>query len=77
MLNKIAKVFIYFYKYIISPILPNSCRYIPSCSTYAVEAFQKHTFFYASFLVVKRILSCHPFSKKPMLDEVPEKLKSD
>jgi len=40
-----------------------SCKYVPSCSSYALEAFQQHNFFYASWLTVWRILRCNPFSK--------------
>lgn len=49
------------YKYFISPILPNSCRYTPSCSTYAVEALKKHGPFKGTVLSVKRIVSCNPW----------------
>lgn len=68
----IAKAFIYFYKYLISPLLPNCCRYTPSCSTYAIEAYNKHSFVNATILTIKRVLSCNPFSKKDIFDEVPE-----
>lgn len=40
-----------------------SCRFKPTCSQYALEAFTKFNFFYASFLSIKRILRCNPFSK--------------
>lgn len=49
------------YKLIISPWLPNACRYTPTCSEYAIEAFQKYTFFKAFYLSAKRLLSCHPW----------------
>jgi putative membrane protein insertion efficiency factor len=49
------------YKYIISPILPNACRYTPTCSTYAVEALKKHGPFKGLYLSVKRIISCNPW----------------
>ena len=48
------------YKYLISPILGNSCRYLPTCSDYSIEAFKTHGFFKGLFLSLKRILSCHP-----------------
>ena len=51
---------IHFYRYFISPLLPNSCRYQPSCSAYAVEALEVHGPFRGSYLAAKRILSCHP-----------------
>lgn len=50
------------YKYSISPLLGESkCRYQPSCSTYALQALQKHGLFKGGYLAAKRILSCHPW----------------
>ena len=49
------------YKYIISPVLPNACRYTPTCSAYAVEALQKHGPFKGTYLSFKRIISCNPW----------------
>jgi uncharacterized protein len=49
------------YKYLISPILPNACRYSPTCSEYAVEALKKHGPFKGLYLAIKRILSCNPW----------------
>ncbi|MCS7074595.1 MAG: membrane protein insertion efficiency factor YidD [Bacteroidia bacterium] len=45
----------------ISPVLPPSCRYVPSCSQYAIEALQKHGFFYGLGLSLWRILRCNPW----------------
>ncbi|HIS33573.1 MAG TPA: membrane protein insertion efficiency factor YidD [Candidatus Avirikenella pullistercoris] len=50
-----------FYRYAISPILPSSCRYIPTCSQYALEAYRKYGLFKGTYLTVKRLLSCHPW----------------
>ncbi len=61
-----------FYQVAISPYTPASCRYSPSCSHYTVEALKKHGFFYGGWLSVKRIFSCHPWSKGGY-DPVPEK----
>lgn len=52
-----------FYQYAISPLTPATCRYAPTCSSYAVEALKIHGVFRGSFLAAKRILSCHPWSK--------------
>lgn len=49
------------YKYLISPILPNACRYSPTCSEYAVNALKKHGPFKGLYLAIKRILSCNPW----------------
>ena len=48
------------YKYLISPIFGNSCRYFPSCSEYSVEALKTFGFFKGSYISLKRIFSCHP-----------------
>ncbi len=52
---------IYFYRYVISPIKPPTCRYTPTCSQYAVEAIQKHGPFKGLVLAIKRVLRCHPW----------------
>lgn len=49
------------YKYAVSPLLPPSCRFVPTCSDYAAEAIAKHGFLRGSWLGVKRISRCHPF----------------
>ena len=48
------------YKFLISPLLGNSCRYLPTCSEYTIEALKRHGFFIGTFVSLKRILSCHP-----------------
>ncbi|TAK58167.1 MAG: membrane protein insertion efficiency factor YidD [Bacteroidetes bacterium] len=58
----VVSLFIRSYRAVVSPLLPaNTCRFYPTCSAYALEAFQKHAFFKAFKLSVKRILHCHPF----------------
>jgi len=49
------------YKQFISPMLPASCRYVPSCSEYAAEAVARHGFFRGIALAGWRILRCNPF----------------
>lgn len=58
----LATVFIKAYKYIISPILPPSCRFYPSCSEYALDAFNKYGFRKGLWLALKRVARCHPLS---------------
>jgi|TARA_Y200000002_G_scaffold360350_1_gene345544 putative membrane protein insertion efficiency factor len=48
------------YKYLISPLLGNSCRYLPTCSEYSIESLKTFGFFKGSYLSLKRIFSCHP-----------------
>jgi putative membrane protein insertion efficiency factor len=51
------------YKKLVSPFLPASCRYVPSCSEYAAEALALHGFFRGTILGAWRILRCNPFSR--------------
>lgn len=51
------------YQKTISPLLPSSCRFYPSCSNYSIEALQKHGFIYGLYLSVYRILRCNPLCK--------------
>ena len=54
-----------------------TCRFRPTCSVYAQEALEKYGLFRGSILTFRRLLACHPFSKRPFFDPVPEfKMKS-
>lgn len=61
-----------FYKTLISPVLPASCRYVPSCSEYAAEAVARHGFFRGVVLGVWRLIRCNPFVRGGY-DPVPQK----
>lgn len=50
-----------FYKYAISPILPNACRYYPTCSEYGLEAVRKYGAIKGTYLTIKRFLRCNPW----------------
>ena len=65
-----------FYQTSISPFTPSACRFEPTCSSYMIEALQKHGLLYGSFLGIKRILSCHPWGKTGY-DPVPSSPQSD
>lgn len=65
-------VFVKIYQWIISPILPQSCRYSPTCSNYMIEALQVWGPFKGLYLGVKRIMSCHPWGGSGY-DPVPKK----
>ncbi len=49
------------YQLSISPLLPNSCRYTPTCSSYAIEALKKHGPIKGLILTIKRLSRCHPW----------------
>ena len=52
--------FIKAYKYLISPLLGHSCRYLPTCSEYSIEALKTYGFLKGILMSLKRILTCHP-----------------
>ncbi len=59
------------YRYTLSPVLPPSCRYAPSCSEYAVEALERHGALRGTWLAAKRVARCHPWGEWGY-DPVPE-----
>ena len=76
LLSAILLLPIRFYKACISPMLPPSCRYVPTCSQYAIDAIQIHGPLKGLWLTVKRILSCHPWGGSGY-DPVPIKTPTD
>jgi uncharacterized protein len=60
-MKTLAILLIRFYQASIRPLLPNTCRFTPSCSQYATEALNKHGFFKGAWLALRRILRCHPW----------------
>jgi len=63
-------VLIRIYQSFISPLFPSSCRFVPTCSAYGIEALKKHGALKGGWLTLKRILSCHPLGKSGY-DPVP------
>ena len=70
-MKKALLKFFRFYQTVISPICPPRCRFIPSCSQYAVEAVEKYGAAKGGFLALKRFLRCHPFHRGGWYDPVP------
>jgi putative membrane protein insertion efficiency factor len=64
-----------FYQRFISPALPASCRYYPTCSSYAVESLQVHGAIRGSWLTVRRVSRCHPWHDGGF-DPVPPRRES-
>jgi putative membrane protein insertion efficiency factor len=62
-LQKLAIGLLRGYKWAISPLLPPSCRYVPTCSEYAMEAVARYGVLRGSWMAAARLLRCHPFVK--------------
>ncbi len=78
MLSKLIRLpfilLIRLYQLTLSPLLgANKCRYQPTCSYYAIEAIEEWGVLKGTYMAIKRILRCHPWSKHPMHDPVPKK----
>ncbi|MBN1913079.1 MAG: membrane protein insertion efficiency factor YidD [Candidatus Omnitrophica bacterium] len=64
MFKRIAIELINLYRYFVRPFFPASCRFVPSCSQYTRQAIVKYGLFKGALRGIKRLLSCHPFSRK-------------
>tara|TARA_Y100001970_G_C14046300_1_gene756513 strand:+ start:36 stop:275 length:240 start_codon:yes stop_codon:yes gene_type:complete len=64
------------YKFLISPLLGHSCRYLPTCSEYSIEALKKFGLIKGTIVSIKRILSCHPWGKGGF-DPIEKQIKGD
>ena len=60
-----------FYQRFVSPYLPRRCRFIPTCSQYALEAIQKYGAWKGGWLAFKRLMRCNPFNRGDFYDPVP------
>lgn len=67
---------VYLYKFLISPLLPNTCIYYPTCSSYMITAINRFGVVKGTWLGIKRIIRCRP-GKKGGFDPVPDNIKGD
>jgi putative membrane protein insertion efficiency factor len=70
-MTRVVTALLRFYKRLISPLLPASCRFVPTCSEYAAEAVARHGFLRGTALGLWRLLRCNPFSRGGY-DPVPQ-----
>lgn len=75
--NFIFLIPVYFYKGCISPLLPRTCRFFPTCSSYAVGAVKEFGAFKGIKLSLNRILRCNPKNEHCGYDPVPINIKGD
>lgn len=64
------------YQLLLGPFTGGACRFEPSCSTYAIAAFETHGFFRGLRLAIARVARCHPFSNHAGYDPVPPRTRS-
>jgi putative membrane protein insertion efficiency factor len=62
-MKKVLMALVKFYRNFISPLTPPSCRFIPTCSQYALEALEKYGALKGTWLTIKRLSRCHPFHR--------------
>ena len=74
-LTRIVALPVRAYRLVVSPWLGVNCRFQPTCSTYALEALEKHGAFRGSWLAVRRVIRCHPGGGSGY-DPVPERRDS-
>ena len=70
-MKRILLACIKFYQRAISPFFPARCRYVPTCSQYAVEAIERFGPWKGGWLAFRRLMRCHPFSGHDRFDPVP------
>lgn len=73
----IGKLPIYLYKGLISPLLPHTCRFYPTCSSYFIDAVNQFGVIKGSCLGFKRILRCNPKNKNCGYDPIPINIKGE
>ena len=70
-MKRILLALIRFYRQYISPLTPPSCRFIPTCSAYALEAVEKYGAWKGGLLALRRLRKCHPFHRQKSIEYDP------
>ena len=70
-MKRIVLSLIRFYRRAISPLRPPCCRFIPTCSEYAVEAVERYGEVKGGWLALRRIAKCHPFHRQKSIEYDP------
>ena len=76
-LNFVVKLPIYFYKGVISPLFPHTCRFFPTCSSYFIESINQFGILKGSKIGLNRIFRCRPNNKNCGYDPVPINIKGE
>ena len=72
-LARVPLALIWVYRKGISPLTPSVCRFHPTCSRYAAEAFRRFGLLRGGWLTLRRLLRCHPFYRGSLCDPVPDR----
>ena len=72
-MQKLLILLIRIYRYLLSPLLGNHCRFYPTCSQYALEAIERHGALFGMKLTLQRLARCHPWHEGG-IDPVPDKI---
>ncbi len=70
MIARLLQLLVRLYRLLLGPVLPPSCRFYPSCSSYALQALERHGAIRGSWLTVRRLARCHPYCEGGV-DPVP------
>jgi putative membrane protein insertion efficiency factor len=74
--DRLVRIMLRGYQRVVSPLLPHACRYVPTCSEYALEAVERHGALRGGLLAAWRLLRCHPFAGHGY-DPVPDSWKRE
>lgn len=70
-MKSVLLALIRFYRKYISPAFPSCCRFVPTCSTYALEAVEKYGAWKGGYLTLRRLLRCHPLHRQTSFEYDP------